>query len=303
MEEDINYIKILLEVASEYENGDINELKNNLLETNKVIVSLTSFLDEEKIQIEFWKEHFEILLVKYSFHSSLLLKIIEGTQIIDLENRIVVMQDISSLRIIARVMIENYLTIYDLFFSPKSNSEGEMRFYLYELSGLTSRQKFEAKNHENIIKKEIEKNRIAEIQELLKVNEYFMSLESKYQKATLSGKSSREISWEKLIEKSDIQSKLFRSLWRLFSNTAHSELLGAIQLKETIKNGQEKEIEEIFTTLFSCVLLNSCLIVNFLDLYPNSKRIFKNNSTDLYNKINVWSKLAKYDIEDKLENE
>lgn len=293
MSENLKSINALLEIVNDFKNKNFNLLKISLLETNKIIVSMTNHLYEEKIQIEFWQEHLEILLVKYSLHSASIVKILEGIEIIDIHGKKVVLQDISSLRILIRSLIENYLTLFDLFFSSENKSEKEFRFYLYELGGLLSRQKFEATEKENITKKEKEKLRISEIEELIKKNEYFQNLSSQKQKEILKDKRAREIGWEKLITKSDIQSELFGTIWKLFSNTAHSELLGAIQLKDLLKSGNQKMNDEICTSIFTCVMLNSNLIANLETLFPSTSKVFDNIPTKLLYKIKAWSKLAK----------
>lgn len=134
--------KGMVKAYIDYSNKDIDSLLNSLVETNKLIVTLSDSFHTDKVEFNVWKEHLEILLLKYSFHSATLVKLIYGTEVSSLNNEIKTFQDIPSIRIILRAIIENYLTLKYLFFDPQDNSIGEFRYYLYELSGFNSRQKF-----------------------------------------------------------------------------------------------------------------------------------------------------------------
>lgn len=284
--------KILIKLLFDYTNKNIPSLTENLIETNKLIVTLTNSFYTDKVQFENWKQHFEILLLKYSFHSSTLILLTKGTTALDYQNNEMTFPDIPSIRIILRSIIENYLIVKHLFFDPKSNEEGEFRFYLYEWSGLLSKQKLGIAP--DAYKKEAENDKleIERLEKLIRENIYFQSLSQKVQKDIIGKKNAKEFSWEKLFENTDLKSDFLKPMWKLFSNTAHSELLGAIQFKGYIKSKDDDLENEISLNLFSATLINASLIMSIKENYPNTESIFKNLTLEFNTKLEMWIKLA-----------
>jgi hypothetical protein len=285
--------EILIKLLFDYTNKNIPSLTENLIETNKLIVTLTNSFYTDKVQFENWKQHLEILLLKYSFHSSTLILLTKGTTALDYQNNEMTFPDIPSIRIILRSIIENYLIVKHLFFDPKSNEEGEFRFYLYEWSGLLSRQKLGIAP--DAYKKEAENDKleIERLEKLIRENIYFQSLSQKVQKDIIGKKNAKEFSWEKLLENTDMKSDLLKPMWKLFSNTAHSELLGAIQFKGYIKSKDDDLENEISLNLFSATLINASLIMSIKENYPNTKSIFENLTLEFNTKLEMWIKLAR----------
>ena len=235
----------------------------------------------------------EILLLKYSFHSSSLILLLNGTTVIDYENNKITFPDISSIRIILRSIIENYLIVKHLFFDPINDEEGEFRFYLYEWSGLISRQKLNINAEEFRVKAENEAIEIENLEALIRANLYFKSLNQKTQKEILGKKNAKEFSWERLLLNSDIKPDFLQPIWKLFSNTAHSELLGAIQFKGYIKSKEDDLANEISLNLFTATLINASLITNIKENYPNTNNIFENLSLEFNTKLKMWTKIAR----------
>jgi hypothetical protein len=285
--------KILLNLTKFIFNSDLKELHKRFDETNKLIVSLTDSLYDEKVKLEFWKENIEILLVKYSFHTFTLSKILNGTEVSNLENIHTKFRDLPTIRILIRALIENYLTIYYLTFEPENNSIGEFRYYLYKMSGLNSRQKSEVISEEHIKQKENEKIEIENLIALISNNSYFKSLKINEQKEILRKKRARNLTWEKMIEISDLVSERVLPIWKLFSNTAHSELLGSIQFKGYINANKNVLDDEICNDIMLVLMLNSVLILNIKNNIPKTNIAFEKISNELKVELNFWNKLIK----------
>lgn len=281
-----------LTVARDFYEENIPSLINSLIATNKLIVRLTNSFYEDKVQIEYWKEHIEILLLKYSFHCSSFVKLLDGTTIIDNNGEEITFQDIPTLQIILRAAIENYLTINYLYFEPKNNDEGEFRYYLYQISGLNARQKFSFTNEEHIQKQMSEKLVMDQIISKLKENNHFKSLSLQVQKDILKRKSARIDGWEKMIEKSDLKGEMFASIWKLFSNTAHSEALGATQFKEYMISEKKHLQSEIARNIFCFIIMNASLITKIKDNYPFTQKTFNDIPFDFNTQIEFWKNVA-----------
>jgi len=282
----------LLQAFSDYISKDLAALTNSLIDVNKVLVTITKSFSEEQIEDEFWKQHLEILLVKYTFHSFTLLEVINGTETKDCDDEILSFPDMPSIRILLRALIENYLTIYYLIFEPKNSAEGEFRFYLYQLSGLNARQKFIVQTAENAQQLKDEKDECGKLENLIENNRYFKSLKGSIRKDILKRKNARIYGWEKMIENSDLHAESITQTWKLFSNTAHSELLGTIQLRDYILQPQYIN-SAICSDIFIAIRLTSSLITNLKDNYFNAQKIFNQLSNDKITKLQLWTQLAR----------
>lgn len=289
--------KIIANLNKIYSACDLKKLEEKYVETNKLIVTLTENLFDKKIELIFWKENIEILLVKYSFHSFSLTQLLNGTIVSNSANVKRNFHDLPTIRLIIRALIENYLTIYYLIFEPKDNDIGEFRYYQYQLSGLYSRQNSDAFDDEHIKKKETERKEIESLLDLIKNNRYFNTLEIKEQKSLLKRNNARNnFTWERMIEISDLKKEMIFPLWKLFSNTAHSELIGSIQFKEYIKSDTKLLNEELRHNLTLLLMLNSTLILNIKKHIPKANGIFKENQNTINVEIAFWNKLIKKNI-------
>lgn len=289
--------KILANLDKIYSDCDLKKLEEKYVDTNKLIVSLTENIFDKKNELIFWKENLEILLVKYSFHSFSLVELLNGTIVSNYINVKRTFRDLPTIRLIIRALIENYLTIYYLTFEPQNNDIGEFRYYQYQLSGLYSRQNSDAFEDEHKKKKEIEKKEIESLVNLIKNNKYYKSLEIKEQKSLLSRKNARNsFTWEKMIEISDLKKEMVFPLWRLFSNTAHSELIGSLQFMEYIQSDKKLLDEELRHNLTLLIMLNSTLILNIKKHIPKANVVFYENQQTLNIEIDFWNKLIKKNI-------
>ncbi len=160
------------------------------------------------------------------------------------------------------------------------------------MSGIASRQKFTVSEQKHLNQKSKEKKEIDNLIILIQNNNYFNNLSIKEQKNILGKKSAREFGWEKMIENSDLVSDTFVQMWKLFSNTAHSELIGAIQFRDYIFK-PEFINSAVYAEIFLVMQLTSSLISNFKQHYPTTKKIFANVSSEFREDINVLTKLAR----------
>ena len=161
------------------------------------------------------------------------------------------------------------------------------------MSGLNSRQKFNVNDIKFERQSQNEKNEILELEKLISNNSYFKTLEVKIQNNILKNKSAREFGWEKMIDSSDLKSIFFKPMWKLFSNTAHSELIGAIQLKKFVTSDRENLHDELCSNIFYATILNASLISNIKENFLNTERIFNSLSDEFSSQIEMWSNISR----------
>ena len=160
--------------------------------------------------MEDWKKYLEVQSVKFTMHSYSLAHLCKGTSIKNVgTNEEIKYPDLGSIFLLRRAQIENYLMFYYLNIQPQTKDEGELRYYLYELSGFSHRQQYDAINPESIKKKEAEKKEIELLKERIKNNSAFQNLPLQKQNHLLENVPSKLIGWEKLIESSHLKTELF----------------------------------------------------------------------------------------------
>lgn len=253
-----------------------------------ILISLTDDLHTDKVETEHWRAHLETHLMKFSMHSASLVHLMKGTPLTDNNSgKQFIYPDLGSIHLIMRAQIENYLMFYYLNVQPKSSEEGELRYYLYELSGLSHRQQYDAKQSEHIKKKEDERELIIKIIELIKSNKFFNSLPLQKQNHLLETKPPRIMGWEKLIGSSNLDTDLFLGKWKLYSNYAHSEMIGSIQLKAYVNKPEELQ-RTIFHNIEQAIIPTCIIIKDLTSIFKTTEAKYNSYSLETRTKIDFW---------------
>ena len=99
-----------------YNENEFNGLIADYSETIDLFAFLVNIMWEKKIKDEDWKYFSETLGIKYIIQASSLKEIFFGTKLeLDKFSKSITVFDITSLYIISRSMLENYLTLFYLF--------------------------------------------------------------------------------------------------------------------------------------------------------------------------------------------
>lgn len=289
----------LLQLLDQQKNRDFDARLQDFYDFIDTLISLTDGLHTDQVRPEYWKAYLEVQLVKFSMHSSSLAYLMRGTPIrsrnTDKEFKY---PDLGSIFLIRRAQIENYLMFYYLNVQPKSFEEGELRYFFYELSGLTLRQQYEATISEHINKKEDERILIEELIQKIKNNNFFQNIPLQKQNHLLSKMPPRIMGWEKLIESSHLDTESFLENWKLYSNYAHSEMIGSIQIKAYANN-----LEELQRTLFHTVeqaIIPTCVMIKDLTkLFSTTEIRYNSLPIPLKIKIDFWWQVGTGQLKNK----
>lgn len=242
---------------------------------NGYLIEFTDSIHSDSVEIEFWKKYFEIQLAKFSINSASAIKLIkEGTSLKSSILNQTDITDISSIFNIARSLIENYAMIYYLNFEP-NDKEGLFRYLLYTGVGLQNRQQYKTGSSIDIKnKQQEEKLKLEDIIYKIKENNYFKSLSSKDQSFYLKNEKLNLPNISRLIQNSNLNPDIFFSQWKLFSNHAHSELIGMIQFQLYATN-KESTCNTMRTTINTLMILLCKLIMLLVNRYPSISTKFK----------------------------
>lgn len=272
--------------------GDVN-YRDHLIKLNNVFMLLTDklALHRNEFKNEFY--HIEPLCLKFGLQIHSLLNLCNGN-IIEYIDKTKKIPDISSIYIISRAIIENYLVIDYLYFIELDDDQSKLRHNLYNYAGLRNRQNFIVSNEINKQKKEAERILMNEYLDKIKSTDYYKNLETPSQKKNLV-KNAKLYKWVELIEKSKLNTLLFKDIWSLFSNWAHSESLSTMQLNSAIGNPKffTESIELIYrnNSIILTVLINE-LSQRFTHLDVHLKEL-KNKYPNLEEALIAYSKLNK----------
>lgn len=271
-------------VKNDLENN-LNEFIEDLNSLTDTLCYLTDSLSDGKVKLEIWKKYFEILLVKFSFHSFSLVHLLKGTPI-QFKKKSVLYPDLGSILVLNRAMIECFVTFYYLNIEPENDAVGEFRQLRYQIEGLNNRQSYETGSKNLSQKKEDEKKLIEELKLKLSSNLYFQQLSIKEQKELLNDKA-QKIGWLKLIENSPLKDGHFKTIWKVFSNSAHSEYIGSIQLIEYLNKPLERN-ELLMLSAKLASIMNCLLIKHLKDKYKTAEIVYNTLPLDTINLIEDW---------------
>ncbi len=264
---------------------------------NSVLFSLTNLINlihEKEIPLENWMKPAEVLLLKLCLHSSSIKQSVSPVPIIkDKKQNIITVQDISSTYVLSRAQIECYLTLHYFIFSPESIAEGEFKQLLYKLSGLCNRQNYLCTLPESLDQKDEEANSIIVLRQAIENNSWYQNLSPDIQKKVKKANPpARLLGWEDVIKSCRINEKLLISPWKLYSNHAHSEFIGTLQLQDYLLDSKEAR-KTIYHTLEFNLMILCVTIIEVLNLFPSLISDYE-ASTKVKDRayIHLWSKVA-----------
>lgn len=201
---DKDKIEMLLETAS----TDLLTIKNHLDLTVKILADLIQlYKNEINPNLDFGEAYIETLNIKILLATNTALQLANGQNLKVLDKEIQII-DISSLYVVARTIIECFLTEY-LFVNDISQAERNFRFKLWKIAGFMMRQQpINDINQIHSAKIESEKEEIDKLKKEVKASEFYSQL-SKNQIWKLDAYGiPRTISWSDLLSKSSINNKL-----------------------------------------------------------------------------------------------
>lgn len=290
MKNNVTVIRTLLK--SEYEG--IDELLKDYRKFINILTILNQSLNDAKIEVQYWETYIEALTWKFSIQSATLADVLEKTSIDFIDNNAKIL-DYSSTTLLSRSLIENYLVFYYLYIMPKTEKEVEFRVKLYEISGLSSRQKITPTTSKSIKQSLNEKEQIEQLIDEIKTTSFFNKLDSKIQKSILSKKPAKLFSWGELFDNSPLTGAIFKNLWNIYSNHAHSEFISILQNQDFYKNYSESEvITQQRIIIRSQIPLLCIYILDFIKKYKAAEIVFNTLPTNTIEEIRAWQYIGIY---------
>jgi len=293
--------------------NDTEKIKAILKEINSLnIIDLQSSLNliiqaygdavqsiyDSKIKLEEGEVFIETLIIKMIFASKSVLHISNGTEFCTIKNpNKMELIDSPSVYILTRSIIETFLTLEYLYFNALSREEQLFRYNLWRISGFKSRQNY-FNERTNLDKKVIEKlnNEKELIEELkIKIKEslFYKDLNNQSLWKLDNFGLPRLTSWSNLINNSKLKNSIFSTMYKLYSNYAHSEYISMIQINEgSLGKNNDFNKQNIITSLSIIRMINCVTLIMLQDKFNCVLKEYDSMNDNLKFSIDFWNSFA-----------
>jgi len=242
----------------------------------------------------------ETLFIKILLATKSIIELGKGTKVSALTKESdVVLIDFPSINIIARSIIEAFLTLEYLFFNNLDIEERKFRFYIWQISGYKARQNFfneRGELKENINKKlESELSEIKRLKSIIEKSPYYKEIgKQRLWKLDTYGLP-RLISWLELIKQSILKTSIFEIPYKLYSNYAHSEFISLIQMngKDTLNKGSKANDNSILDSLRTVKMLNCIAIIELKNKFEFASKVFEKYDKETKTTILFWNEFGR----------
>lgn len=296
-------IDTLTKEMQKHYDGTLEENQKSLEDIIKVLADLVESLAAAKVEIPTWKYHIQTLVGKIIFTSHSIITLTKGYNygfFKDPENKLPII-DYSSLCVLTRALIENYLTLCYIYNNDLTDEEKIFRYKLWELSGLQTRQNFkDPKNNLDAQKKKDEAELIHKIfTEIEKMNEFSLLNKRHLQNLREFGVPRVE-SWHALIEKSDLSTPLFGNLYSLYSSYVHSEYLSVLQISQSnYSTNSPVCLNNAMHILNTVRMINARTINFYTNNFTSAKLVLNTYPSTILTAISIWANVASTDPKEK----
>lgn len=296
LENNLNFLTALKELE------ELNSTSDSL-ESLDIITKFSTELIESiyisKPKIGKGEVFIETLFMKILLTTKSIIELGKGTQIsTKTQDSNIKWLDFSSINILARSIIEAFLTLEYLFFNDLSVEEKKFRFYIWQISGYKSRQNLF--NEDNEFKQEINeklKFELEEIKRLKKIIEkspYYKDLGKQNLWKLDNFGLPRLVSWMTLIKQSILNTVIFETSYKLYSNYAHSEFISLIQMNgaETLNKGSVESSLSLLNSLRIVKIINCITIVGLKNKFDFVSKKFNESDEEIKEMILFWNEFG-----------
>jgi hypothetical protein len=189
----------------------------------------------------------------------------------------------SSMEVLERSLFECLLTFFYIYIDPPDGDTFEFRYCVWHLRGLIVRERFfvdfpptdKGSEQDQLEFLNNEFDYIDELRDRIKKTNFFLGIrkEKKRKLVLKEGKWQFPI-WIDLSKQAGISPRFSQILYLLLSDQSHSGGLSAIQMLDLSINERNDRMEG---TLSLGKLLISKMMTQYLDLFPNTVRVFEAN--------------------------
>lgn len=204
--------------------------------------------------------------------------------------------DFPSINVLTRSILEAYLTLEYLFYNNLDEKEKEFRFKIWRVSGYKSRQNFfDEEDKVQVSEKLMEESKeINILLEQIKEYTYYNDLtKNDFWKLDKYG-IPRLNSWARMLENSSLETNKFSTLYKLFSNYAHSEFISLIQMNgaDILNLGSEQNSLHLKNALRVVQMIISVSIIQLKNKFKCTSDSYESLELNQRELIQFWNDFA-----------
>ena len=183
--------------------------------------------------------------------------------------------DHASVRIIARSVLEIYLTMFEVFFQPDTDDLLEFRFAQWQLSTLAKRAELFRKVAPEDPKYQSEASRLQEkIQEMrdrIQRTQAFSSLTANQQDRALEGEKMPPRRRAEILEACGLGVETFGLMYGAWSSDVHSDELSLAHIVDAAS--QQEQVSAVEGTMSPIAMLMAKMILDYAETFPEAKGV------------------------------
>jgi hypothetical protein len=284
--EEFPSLEATLKIHNEYYYSTNNEYCKVILDKISLLLELMSSLYIEKVNVDSWKIWCESVIYKLCFHTCSTLKLFQGTEIPfkNKEENLMIF-DQSSVIILFRTIIENYLTFFYLYGSNCDEEAKKFRVLIWRYCGIKQRAEFDIETENGRQKQKEEIELYESLKKEILENKFFITYNNDERKKIIGGRKPRLFnSWGNLIEESNLNPQRFKNIYAFNSSYTHTEFISISQMQMGGYGYNEGSKGNLHTML----LIHGLICKTIMELkifFPSMDIIFNSKETLLKEEI------------------
>jgi hypothetical protein len=195
--------------------------------------------------------------------------------------------DFASIAVLTRAVLETYLTMFEVFFEPKSDDDFEFNHALWQLSGFIIRENHVPSDPAFIALAIFAQKDIQALRDRIAKTNKFKKLSSGEQKDVLKGKRKRN--WKMIAKAAGFKEETIRHLYAYYSGYTHADGLSGVQI--VAAQTKDEQVQYIQMYMCTVMIVLSKMIIEYAKAFPESKKACDRN-LKTYWMAQLWSRIV-----------
>jgi hypothetical protein len=197
--------------------------------------------------------------------------------------------DFASISVLTRVVIETYLTFWEVFISPHNEDEFEFNYCLWHLSGYSYKKDLKPTNGDALEGFQIAQDNIKSLCERIGETQKFKLLPTEHSKQRIL-KGIRKRDWKLIENEAGISRQFIDVIYGYTSGYTHADGSTSQQLYSSYEISSQQELSHFFLTIN--MIFISKFILDYVKLNPEVQNILPNYSKT-FHEVLSWCEIAK----------
>jgi|WetSurMetagenome_2_1015567.scaffolds.fasta_scaffold00003_237 hypothetical protein len=282
-----------IELTEKLKVVDIEKEIDSISKIIDALITVQQAVVDAKPKLEDWRSYADSITTKFILHSNSIVTLAKGTYIkSEFLKKEIKLLDTPTMLVIIRAQLECFLMFHFIYTDAKSDKEKEFRYWNWKYDNLLMRSKISPRTTE--IREQIKADKIEIDQLKVKISEssFLMTFTKDQRKNILNkGNSKLTYSWDDLIIKAGLNSRIFKGLYPVLSSFAHTGAHSLMNLKDQ-KLGYTKSHPGCQVFLFLSRIILSIYITEFIKLFKSAEIRYNMFPIEIRTEIDLYKNLG-----------